>query len=417
MNKTTLVMRYDMAATLRSRSFLLMALIVPVAAVLAFLIASLLQERAAGSTPVATETGSMVELKREGYVDLAGVIRTIPDEVPPDTLVAFADESAARQALSRGEIVGYYVVAADYVVSGDLTYINPDYRIVAFFDQFWTIQHTLQVNLLGDQNRRARVLPPMDLEVLPLAPAEPSIEWGSGISFYFPYAVMMLFYFVLMMAGSTLLNSVANEKKNRTMEVLLVSVSPRQLLAGKILALGSLGLLQAVLWMATGYGLLRLAGRPFSIPPSMMPPVSVLAWGLLFFLLGYAVYASLMAGLGALAPNTREASQVVLVVIWPLLIPLFFIRAILEHTHQALSVGLSLFPFTAPLAMMARIAIGGVPWWQPVLAALLLLATAWLVVRAVAKLFEAQMILSGQPLTTRRFLRALLGRPVEPSSV
>jgi ABC-2 type transport system permease protein len=132
---------------------------------------------------------------------------------------------------------------------------------------------------------------------------------------------------------------------------------------------------------------------------------------LVFFLLGYAVYASLMAGLGALAPNLREASQVTFVIMLPLIIPLFFSSTVfMQDPNGPIATGFSLFPLSAPVAMMARLSAGGVPWWHPVLAAILLAGTTVITVRAVANMFRAQALVSGQSIKAKTFFKALLGR-------
>ncbi|MCK4316525.1 MAG: ABC transporter permease [Anaerolineae bacterium] len=122
------------------------------------------------------------------------------------------------------------------------------------------------------------------------------------------------------------------------------------------------------------------------------------------------MYASLMAGLGALVPNPKEASQAVILVIWPLVVQQFFFAALIEKPHGALAVGLSLFPLTAPVAMMTRLAASDVPWWQLGLAIVLLAVTAIFVIRAVSRIFHAQMLLSGQPFSAECFFGALLGQ-------
>jgi ABC-2 type transport system permease protein len=109
-------------------------------------------------------------------------------------------------------------------------------------------------------------------------------------------------------------------------------------------------------------------------------------------------------------PNLREASQATFAVIWPLIIPLFFINALIQNPDGTLAVGMSLFPLTSPIAMMTRLSTGQVPLWQPLLAVGLLAVTAFGVVRAVAGMFRAQTILSGQPYSLKRYVNALLGR-------
>jgi ABC-2 type transport system permease protein len=408
MNKTLLVLRNEMATVLRSKSFLFAAFGLPLIGVLIYLGVSILKEDAAEVPAVSTDASESHEYQVEGYVDEGGLIEALHPDVPEGFLVPYPDETAALQALNSGEISAYYIVPADYLESGDLVYINPSYRFGSEANQSWMMRQTIFANLLGnDAERLARASQPMNVQVNALAP-ESLNNLDDPLAFFLPYGSMMILYIVLMMSASLLLNSVGNEKKNQVIEILLSSVTPRQMLTGKILGLGLLGLLQTAIWVGTAYTLLRVSGRTFNLPPGLHLPVSIVVWEIVFFLLGYAVYASLMAGLGALVPNLREASQAVIVVIWPLLLPMFFIVSLIERTHDALATAFSLFPLTAPVAMVARLAVGGVPWWQPWLAAVLVLITAVLIVRSVAGLFHAQTLLSGQPFSVRDFYRALI---------
>lgn len=411
-NKTLLILRYELVSTLRSRSFVIISFVIPMVAVLVFLGVSLLQDDGA-AVPEGSPAGFAEEpdLKVEGYVDEAGIISQPAAELPPGTLIGYPDEASAREALGAGEIAAYYIIPADYIAEGELIYVNPDYRPAGYEGQDWVMRQTIFQNLLGnDPERLARAWNAMEVEVRPLSEALARRHEDSDAAFYVPYGTMMVFYFVLIMTASLLLSSVSNEKKNRTMEVLLVSVNPRQMLTGKIVGLGILGLLQMVIWSGTAYGLVSMSGRTLNLAVDIVLPPELLVWAIVFFLLGYAVYASLMAGLGALVPSMKEASQSVMLVIWPLLIPMFLIVVIIEQPASALAVGLSLFPLTAPIAMLTRMAAVAVPWWQPAAAAVLMLATAVLVVRSVAGMFRAQILLSGQPVTARRFFSALLGR-------
>ena len=193
------------------------------------------------------------------------------------------------------------------------------------------------------------------------------------MAFFLPYSVTLLVYIAVLMSSGLLLSSLNREKQNRVLEILLVSLSPRQLLTGKLAGLGLIGLLQTGLWLGMGYLLLRLGGRTLALPPEFQLPLSFLAWAGLFFLLGYALYGGLMAGLGALVSDLREASQFTVVLALPLLAPLMFISLIAREPHGALATALSLFPFSAPVAMMARLASAEVPLWQLLASAGLLL--------------------------------------------
>jgi ABC-2 type transport system permease protein len=411
MSKIWLVLRHEILTTLRSKSFLFLTFGLPAIFSLVFLGVTALGRSGSGVPGAAGGTGDQAPLQVEGYVDHSGLIKVIPPDVPQNILVAYPDETAAHRALRAGEIAAYYVISANYVESGDLLYVNPKYSFITSRGQYWVMRQTLFANLLGnDPARIARAAQPMDVKVHPLVPAEDTRDQDNPASFFVPYAAMMIFYFVILMAASLLLNSIGTEKKNRVMEILLSSVSPHQMLTGKIVGLGILGLLQTAIWMGTGYAFLALGGQTLQLPAGFKVSPSILVWGIVFFLLGYAVYASLMASLGALVPNLREASQAVIVVIWPLIIPLFFSSILIEQPHGAFATILSLFPLTSPIAMITRLVVGGVPVWQPLVASVLLAGTAVLVLRATAQMFRAQTLLSGQAFSIRRFWVSLLGR-------
>lgn len=409
MHKSILVLRNEFITTVSRPSFLLMVFGLPLIAFLVFVGASWLGRSGGGGGGNVPGTG-MFTFRPEGLVDEAGIVRTLPADTPPGALRIFPDEERARQAMQAGEIGAYYRIPRDYLETGKVYRIDPDARPLISGGQTWILRWALMVNLLGgDAELAARVRSPMDVTATALS-AAPHRDAENEAAFWIPYAVTLIFYFVIIFSAGLLLNSISKEKQNRVMEILMASASPREMLVGKITGLGLAGLTQTVVWVVTGYTLLRLGGQTLNIPPSLQPTPSVLLWGIVFFLLGYALYASLMAALGALVPNLREASQATISVIWPLLLPLFFINALIQEPDGALAVAMGFIPFTSPVAMMTRLAAGGVPLWQPALAVAVLALTVVFVVRAVARMFRAQTLLSGQAFSVGRFWGALMGR-------
>lgn len=410
MKKTLLVLKREFFTLLRKPSFLFGMFGVPLISVVIFVIAAQIQKSSQAQSVVEQVVSGTQTIATEGYVDQSGIIQSIPASVPPGVFIAYPDEAATRTALQTGEISAYYLVPQDYLASGEVIYVRPDFNPIGGSGQSDLFEWVLQVNLLeGDSVLATLLNGPLYLEKSSQA-GEPQRDEANMMSFYLPYGVTILFYVVILGSASLLLSSVAKEKENRVMEVLMSSVTPRQLLAGKITGLGLLGLIQTSVWMGTSYGLLKVSGSTFNLPAAFQLSVSFLLWGLVFFLLGYAVYASLMAGLGALVPNLREASQSTIVVIAPLIIPMFLINVLISDPHGVASTIMSLFPLTAPVAMMARLSAGGVPLWQIMLSALLLVGTAVLVIRAVAGMFRAQVLLSGQSFNRKMFFKALMGK-------
>jgi ABC-2 type transport system permease protein len=349
----------------------------------------------------------------QGYVDPGGVIEALPSNLAESdvTLLPFDTEEAAKSALRRGEISAYFIIPADVVESGEMFAVMADFTPLSSAENQWAMEWTLVVNLMGgDEEKAALVQYPLIETRVSRAADAPLRDEDNPLNFVVPYVITIFFYMMIVGSASLMLNSIGKEKANRVIEVLLLSVSPRQLLTGKIIALGLVGLLQTAIYISLGSILLNLSGRSFEAAAAFNLPSGLLAWGLVFFLLGYAIYASLLAGAGALAPNTREASQITFIVIIPMIIPLFFINSLISDSNSAISVILSLFPFSAPVAMMTRLVGGSVPLWQLVLAASIMAATAYLIIVLVARLFRAQTLLSGQEFKVGTYFKALLDR-------
>jgi ABC-2 type transport system permease protein len=410
MKKILLVLKHEITNILTRPSFLFAMFGIPIIGILVFTIAGQMNKGSSAQALWTELVSTTPTVTAEGYVDSSGIIQKIPPSVQPGLLVAFTDEASAKQALDNKEISAYYLIPADYIQSGKITYFRPDYVPIGTSGHGPLLEWILQVNLLGGNTELATLINgPRNLEQISLSP-QPQRDENNMLTFFLPYGVTMLFYFIILSAASLLLSSVAKEKENRVIEILMMSLTPRQLLTGKIVGLGLMGLVQTIAWVGTGRVLLALSGTTFNLPIAFQLPASFLVWSLVFFLLGYAVYASLMAGLGALVPNLREASQATILVIFPLIIPIFLLSLLIEQPNGTLATILSIFPLTSPVAMMTRLASGDVPFWQTLLAALLLALTAVFVVRSVARMFRAQTILSGQPFSRKVFFQALLGK-------
>ena len=278
------------------------------------------------------------------------------------------------------------------------------------FSEGALINRVLQLNLLGGDTRLANFLSnPFALQVMILNPSSGSSQ-DNPLAFFLPYGVMFLYYMLILMSAGYLVSSINKERESRVLEIMLVTVTPRQLLAGKFIGLGLMGLLVNFLWVGTGFALMRLSGSTFQLPAEYQIQPHILIWGVVFFLLGYAVYASLLGAVGALLPNLRETSQATMVVILPMILPLMFITLMIKQPNGLLAVGLSLFPLTAPVTMMLRLVLIPVPAWQLFLSVVFLLLAAVIILRAVASMFHAQTMLSGQPLSLSYIYRLILGK-------
>ena len=412
MNETVRIARHEMITAFRRPSFLLVAFGIPLLMLLIVGGLALVKRGSAGAA--AGSGGPRFEPEVEGYVDHSGLIDVIPASVPAGHLQAYTNEEQARQALDTGQIAAYYVIPADYVETGELFYVYPDSKSLTSDGQEWLMLRALLTNLVGGDDELAQwVWDPIDLEVTNLAP-EPvrGADQSTRLLRLLPAVMVILLFATLMINSNLLAESVSSEKANRTIEVLMLSVTPRQMLAGKIVGLGIAALLQTIAWLGAVYIVLTAGGPALNLPRGFTFPAFLLVWGLVFFLLGFAIYASLMAGVGACASKLKEASQASFIVLSPLMAGYLvgLIAPLTEASREALPVALSLFPLTAPVVMVMRLVEGSVPAWQLLLSVGLMVATAYLIVRAVAAIFRAQYLLSGQSFSLPRFFGALLGR-------
>jgi ABC-type Na+ efflux pump permease subunit len=221
-----------------------------------------------------------------------------------------------------------------------------------------------------------------------------------------PMAVLFIFFFLLVMSSGFMLQSVAREKENRTVEILLLSLRPRELMLGKILGLSVVALLQMAVWIGGGLLVLGRGKEVLSGAAAFELPAGFVIWALLYFLLGYLLYASLMGAIGALAPNVRESGQFTILVLLPLMIPVWFNSLFIQTPDSPLALALSLFPLTAPTSMITRLAATQVPTWQIAASLAGLAVTTYFLVQAAARFFRADTLLTNTTINWQRIFGA-----------
>lgn len=399
MRRTILVARHEFWRHLRRPSFVLSTVLLPLilGGVLLFISA---REPTPGDQP-ATFGGALV-----GYVDEAALLPPPSDAGP---LRAFADQASAAAALRAGEIAGYYQLPPDYLAGGTVIWVSEGIGGPQAQAAFAAL---LRTALLPDQPELiAQLATPLTVHANDAgeAAAEPASEALSerGImAFVLPYVFAMILYLTIFSSASFLLQSVTEEKENRTIEIVLTSLRPLELLTGKVLGLGLLGLVQVLLWIAAGLLMARFSGADLTMAGMALPWTTV-ALLVSYYLLGYLVYGSLLAGVGATVTNMREGSQLVALLVLPCALPLWFMGVILNQPNSALAIALSLFPLTAPVTMMIRVPLTPLAPWSIALSMALLAASAGLSLWLAARLFRAGTLLAGQRLSAAAILRAL----------
>jgi ABC-2 type transport system permease protein len=230
---------------------------------------------------------------------------------------------------------------------------------------------------------------------------------GFGASYLLVYSFALALVFSTFLTSGYLMQAVMEERQNRVIEVLMSSLRPNELLAGKVLALGLLGLLQMMGWGVTVYFLIKQIAPLSPALIGLDISVTQLVVLLVFFLLGYLMYAAVYAGIGTIANSLREGPQFAVFFTLPAMLPLYLSTVFTVQPDGTLPVLMSLFPITSPLAMVMRVAVSPVPAWQIVLSAILLLLTGLGFMWVAGRLFRVTVLLSGQMPRPRDIFKLL----------
>jgi ABC-2 type transport system permease protein len=328
-----------------------------------------------------------------GYVDHSGVLAnaerdpSAKDVFEYAEITPFADEATADQALAAKDIRAYYVLNSDYLATGKVQVVANEVKGTEGQSQF---RDFLLYNLLKDRpaEERERLLAGPVLEIRSLD-GERSMGENNILGFLVPLIAAILLIISINTSGGYLLQALVEEKENRTMEIIVTSVSPMQLMAGKIVGNLSVGLTQIGAWLAVVIIALVIVVRFIPVGEGFQLDAGYLGLLILVMLPAFVMISALMALVGATATEAREAQQIAGLFTLPLAVPLWFISAIMANPNSALSIGLSLF----------RAGFTNIPLWQSILAVSLLILCAvgalWLAGRA----FRLGMLRYGKRLT------------------
>jgi len=251
------------------------------------------------------------------------------------------------------------------------------------------------------------VVAPIQVKLKGLSQRDPStgkIEEYTGkdraAPFLVPFALLMLMFMVIFMGATPLMQGVVEEKIQRIAEVLLGSVSPFQLMMGKLLGLVGVSLTMSGVYLVGGYWLAHHYGF------TRFFPIDLLLWFLVFQALAALMYGSLFVAVGAACSDIRETQNLLLPVMLLAMAPMFVLTKVLTEPNGSVSTWMSFFPFATPMLMIARQAIPpGVPLWQPVAGILVVLVTTLLCVWIAGRIFRVGILMQGKGANIGQLVR------------
>jgi ABC-2 type transport system permease protein len=229
---------------------------------------------------------------------------------------------------------------------------------------------------------------------------------AGDIQFWSVFILGFAMYMVTIFYGMNVLRAVIAEKTSRIMEVLLSTVTPSELLGGKIFGVAAVGLTQVLIWFAAG----AIAAAPgaFTLSNMIRQANFTILTGVyfaVFFLLGYLLYSSLCAALGSTVNSEQEAQQFQFVVMLPLIFSFFFMLKAARVPNDPIIVGLSFFPLSSPLVMYARVVLGAAPLWQILLSIGILLVSVAAIIWLCARIYRIGVLMYGKKPTLPEIIK------------
>jgi ABC-2 type transport system permease protein len=401
MNKTFLIFRHEFLRTIRRRGFIILTLALPVLALVAI-----------GIFHIASGTSSApAQINNIGYVDEVGVFNQVTTQGNIN-FVRFDTTEAATHALLDKDITEYFVIPPDFVSTGVIDRFITQKEFTAPQSIIDAIMNFTTSNLLAGKVSTdviTRVEGSLNLQTTTLtSTGAVAPQQGGYANFIVPGVFSFLLMFSIIFSSTYVLQSLAEEKENRLMEILLSSISTRQLLTGKVLGLGAAGLLQVIVWVISLSLLLHLASSTIGgFLSNIQIPANFWALGIIYFILGYLLFSVQSAQIAAVTSTVQEAQGIAGLYSLFIVAPFWFVSLLLIFPNSPVWIGLSIFPFTAPVLVMMRLGLTGVPAWQLVASIIVLALSVLGGLTLAARLLRTYMLMYGKRPGLREVIRNL----------
>jgi ABC-2 type transport system permease protein len=400
MSKLWLIIRNEYMRHVFHKRFLFSLLSLPAVVLVMVGVALLIAFFATDTTPI-------------GYVDPSGVLAN-PISLsessdifdPTIQFIAIEDQDQAQADLEAGALQAYYVLPADYPQNNqvELFYLKePDSNFTYQFENF--VRFTLMENANINPEVIDRLSQGFDY-TLESADGSRQMRDDQWYLAFTPYIAGIMFMVVVMTSGGYLLQAVVEEKENRTMEIVITSVSPSQLMTGKILGNIGVGLTQLVVWLVFIWIGLKVAGNFWPMMADFSLPPNYIAVMLLLLLPSFVMVAAIMAAIGSTMTEMREAQQISGMFSLLFMAPIYAASTIMQNPNGTLAIVLSYFPLTSPITILMRMSFTVVPAWQIAINVALLVVFALLAIWFATKAFRLGMLQYGKKLTFKEILNA-----------
>ena len=442
MNKTFLILKQEYLKRVKKKSFIVLTLLVPFLMVGMFALIIFLtinndkKERTIG---VYDESGLFLgEFKSETY-----------------TKYLFIDKQKYDQLKGELKDAEYYAllyIPADIYTNNSAQLVSEkqvpmelneqiERKLSRFIENDKRQKVIAETQIPDLEERLAATKTNVSLKTLKISESGEAKSSSSTVAFIASYAMGFIIYFFVFMYGAAVMRSVMEEKKSRIIEVIISSVKPVELMAGKIIGTALVGLTQVAIWVVLGT-VVMIGVQSFFSPESaqqmgqsimenqgqMNPAMTqaaqpnevmqvmemisnlniplILFSFVFYFLAGYLLYSSLMGAIGAAVDNDEDSQQMIFPVTFPLILSIMVLFSIARNPEGSVAFWFSIIPFTSPVVMLARVPYG-VPAWELLLSMFLLVLTVVGAIAAAAKIYRVGLLMYGKKVNLKELIKWL----------
>lgn len=419
MDKLKAIIKREYLTRVKSKGFIIGTIISPLI-MMSFVLVPLLVARAGGPDRyrVAVLDQNSDSALYERFATLLEPTRPSQTRYELQRLPANAieDLTARRQQLDQqmkdGALDAYLILPSDALNRDRLSYRAKN---ISDFEGRGRLEDALNKAIFEQRVTRAGLQADSVRELTRDVRLEISNERGESErskrgAFMMSFGLLMIIYITILVYGVMVMRGVMEEKQSRIIEVLLSSVRPFELMLGKLIGIGLVGLTQYLTWGVLGLLLSGAATLPaLAMGGGALPTVSVMQviFFIVFFVLGYFLYATLYAMVGAIVTSEEDGQQVQMPITMTIIIPVMLATLVMRNPNGTAATILSLIPFFTPVLMFLRIGLDTVPWWQIALSIVLMLGTILGAVWIAAKIYRVGVLMYGKRPTIPELMRWL----------
>lgn len=395
-SKTEIVAFTEFVTNVKRKEFIILTLLLPLILLMSMVIPLLFMQTVSH------------EKETLGVVDETRLVLPILEKRYNDyKLQEIKNVEDARLLLENKDISSYIFIPKDFIQTGKVYYYSK-IQLSSFSSANINLEQILSdiviENILEEKGISKetinKVKNPIQMERITVTKAGEEKE--TPFSFVSNYLLPLFLFMSIMNAGGYLLNGIVEEKENKVVEVLLSTISPSELLSGKIVGLGGLGILQVSIWV-TG---IVIVTQILKIPLISLEKGILI---MLFFVLGYLFYSSIFAMIGSISTSTRDSQQISAIVSFVVFIPLLLFFGIIQSPNMAFIRLLGMIPPFIPTIMIMRVLLSEVPLIDILLSFIILLGSLIISAKVASKIFKIGILMYGKKPNINELIRWVRG--------